>query len=298
MPAQVRRAALIGVALALVSAPLAAEIYQWTDTQGRVHFTEHLDQVPAAQRQQALKSKRSEGDPGSVQIYRTQPPAASAPASASGATAPRVSRIGRELRIPFEKVGSLMQVNVRLNDTLTAPFFIDTGASGISLPSSVADRLGLRVGRETRHIDVFTANGRVTRPVFRLDSVELGGARVEGLDATLNPTMEIGLLGGTFFNNFVYRVDAAEGVIALSPNDGMRGGLDEDAWRERFRSLRDPLARLDEHLANWDASLEGTNPFAANERQNLEQRRTSLRAALEALEAQANQVGVPQAWRQ
>ena len=48
---------------------------------------------------------------------------------------------------------------------------------------------------------------------------------MEGLNATINPAMEVGLLGGDFFNNFVYRVDAAASVITLVPNDRMRGGL-------------------------------------------------------------------------
>jgi clan AA aspartic protease (TIGR02281 family) len=289
-----RRAAWTAAALvSLIGVPFGAEIYQWTDAEGRVHFTEHLDRVPPAQREQAMKSKRSEGEPGGVQTYSSSPPAA---AAAPGAA--RASRLTRELRIPFKRVGSLMQVNVRLNDRITAPFLIDTGASGIALPSSVADRLGLRVGRDTPHVDVHTANGRVSRPVVRLDSVELDGARVEGLEATLNPTMEIGLLGGTFFNNFVYRVDAAAGVIALSPNDQMRGGLAAEAWRERFRALRDPLARLEAHLATMEEDLANTNPFERKEREKLEQRRTELRARLEALDEQANKAGVPHTWRQ
>ena len=34
-----------------------------------------------------------------------------------------------------------------------------------------------------------TANGVVARPLIRLDAVELSGARVEGLEATVNPSM-------------------------------------------------------------------------------------------------------------
>jgi DNA repair exonuclease SbcCD ATPase subunit len=78
----------------------------------------------------------------------------------------------------------------------------------------------------------------------------------------------------------------------------MRGGLAAEAWRERFRALRDPLARLEAHLATMEEDLANTNPFERKEREKLEQRRTELRARLEALDEQANKAGVPHTWRQ
>lgn len=272
------------VVAAAAAVPLRAEIYQWTDADGRIHFTERLDRVPPAQREQALRSARPQGEPGAVQTYSGP----AAPAPAAGA---RAARLARELRIPFERVGTLMRVNVRLNDALIAPFYIDTGASGIALPPQFAQRLGIRVGPQTPHVLVSTANGEVMRPVVMLDSVELGGARVEHLEATLNPSMDVGLLGGSFFNNFVYRVDAAQGVITLAPNDGMRGGLDAESWRARFAEVRGLLERLEAHL-------EGQPQLRSGERELLEQRRAELRAALDALDQEADRQRVPQTWRQ
>jgi clan AA aspartic protease (TIGR02281 family) len=267
----------------LIGAPMGAEIYEWTDAEGRVHYTQQLDRVPPAQREAAMQSSRRQGQPGAVQTYSS--PASQAP------TGSRAARLSRELRIPFVREGTLMRVNVRLNDSLMAPFYIDTGASGIALPPHFADRLGIRIGRDTPQVDVHTANGVVSRPVVRLDSVELGGARVEGLEATLNPSMEVGLLGGSFFNNFVYRVDAAQSVITLAPNEGMRGGLDVESWRARFQELRGTLARLDAHLAH---EVSAHDP----ERQVLEVRRAELLAALAALDAEADRQRVPQNWRE
>jgi clan AA aspartic protease (TIGR02281 family) len=184
-----------------------------------------------------------------------------------------------------------MRVDVQLNDQLSAPFLIDTGASGVDLPSHVAEQLGIRIRPDTPHINVITAAGVVARPVVTLQSVQLGRARVEGLEATVNPSMQIGLLGGTFFNNFVYQVDAAAGEILLVPNDRLRGGLDEAAWRARFESLRDPIARLDAYLESKEVVRQG-------ERERLQRRRTALFDQLEELERRANRLEVPQAWRQ
>ena len=273
-----RIACLVAV---LVGAPALAEIYEWTDAEGRVHYTQQLDRVPPAHRDAAMKSSRPQGRPGALQTY-SSPASQAAPGS-------RAARLSRELRIPFEREGTLMRVSVRLNDSLMAPFYVDTGASGITLPPHIADRLGIRLGRDTQMVQVHTANGIGARPVVLLDSVELGGARVEGLEATLNPTMDIGLLGGSFFNNFVYRVDAAEGVITLAPNEGMRGGLDAESWRARFAELRTPLARLEAHLA----TVSERDP----ERQVLEARRAEILTALQALDLEADRQRVPQNWR-
>jgi clan AA aspartic protease (TIGR02281 family) len=259
-----------------------AEIYRWTDASGRLHYTESLARVPPEHREEALRSSQRPIT-HSIQTFST------------GATAeapqPRTGRADGVVRIPFVREGTLMRVEARLNDAVDAPFLIDTGASGVMLPSQVAHQLGIPVDASTPHVEVLTANGRVLRPVVNLDSVEIGGARVEGLEATLNPSMDIGLLGGSFFNNFVYRVDAAEGVITLTPNQQIRGGMGEIDWRARFRSLLDPLAALDAHLAQNVVRRPG-------ETAALERRREELEAALEELQVEANRLDVPHAWRQ
>jgi len=270
------------VAALAVGTTADAEIYRWTDASGRLHYTEDLARVPAEHRQEALRSI-DRPVTHSIQTF-------------SGSAEPEVPqrRSGRAagaVRIPFVREGTLMRVEARLNDAVTAPFLIDTGASGVSLPSEVAQQLGIRVSADTPHVEVVTANGRVSRPLVMLDSVEVAGARVEGLEATLNPAMEIGLLGGSFFNNFVYRVDAAEGVITLTPNQQIRGGMGELDWRRRFRSLLDPLVVLEAHLAR-DVARRPAETAA------LDRRRAELEAALEDLQLEANRLDVPHAWRQ
>lgn len=258
----------------------AAEIYRWVDADGRLHFTQSLDQVPPQFRERARRAA-DEQPPSKFQTY----------ASPTRAQSAQTGRYDEQIRIPFVRDGSLMRVDVRLNDQLSAPFLIDTGASGVDLPSHVAEQLGIRIGPDTPHIDVITAAGVVARPVVTLQSVQLGRARVEGLEATVNPSMQVGLLGGTFFNNFIYQVDAAASEILLVPNERLRGGLDEAAWRERFQSLRDPLARLEAHLAAGEVVRQG-------ERERLQRHRTALLDQLEELERHANRLEVPQAWRQ
>jgi len=196
------------------------------------------------------------------------------------------------MRIPFERHGgSLMRVEVLLNGRVRAPFFIDTGASGISIPWTVAQQLGVEVTTETPRIRVLTANGVVSEPVVRLASVQLGPARVSDLQAVVSGSMQVGLLGGAFFNNFVYQVDAAAGVITLRPNERVRGGMNQAEWRERFDSIREPLHRLELYLEKGGFSDAGRV-------RELEVRRAKLRSSLEQLESEANGALVPRGWRE
>ena len=261
-----------------------ADIYRWTDASGNLHFTERLELVPPLHRAAAMKSAMKPAT-RPVQIFSSE--------SATAPPARRRRRVVRngEVNIPFVRQGSLMRVDVRLNDVVTAPFLIDTGASGVSLPSWVAERLGIRVRADTPHVRVLTANGVVSRALVQLDSVEIGGARVEGLEATVNPSMEIGLLGGAFLNNFVYRVDAAASAIMLTPNQQIRGGLGQVQWRERFHGISDPLAKLVAHLETGVVRRKG-------EIAKLLGRQKELEEELARLETQADRLGVPQKWRE
>src|SRR5262245_39817860 len=199
------RALGLAVVVLAVADPARGEIYRWTDAEGRVHFTEQLERVPA-QHRAAAREGAAASAPGRVHTYSGSTP------NAPGAP---VRGLHREIEIPFTRIGSLMRVDGRVNDIVTVPFLIDTGARGVSIPNAYAAKLGARVRSDTPHIQVTTANGVVARPMITLQSIEIGGARVENLSATLDPGMDFGLLGGSFFNNYVYRVDAARSVITL-----------------------------------------------------------------------------------
>jgi clan AA aspartic protease (TIGR02281 family) len=269
------------VALAVAN-PAHGEIYSWTDARGRIHFTERIDQVPAEHRAGA-RERAAASSPDRLQMYSTA--ASDAPAAPSPL---RESR--REIEIPFTRIGSLMRVDATVNDEVRIPFLIDTGASGVSIPNSYVQKLGVRVRTDTPHVQVTTANGVVARPLISLQSIELAGARVENLSATVDPALDFGLLGGAFFNNFVYRVDAARGVMTLAPNNRMRGGLDAVQWREKFNTFLDPLRRIEAYLRD--------HPYLdEHERSVLAARERELRAGLVELERDADEVGVPQTWR-
>jgi clan AA aspartic protease (TIGR02281 family) len=188
-----------------------------------------------------------------------------------------------------------MLVRVVLNGNTTAPFLIDTGASDVLVPQSVADRLGLEVGPDTRTKRYATANGVVTHPVVMLRSVALGGAVVENVPASITPDLRFGLLGLSFFNHFTYNIDAAQGIVTLRPNrlaeaGGIRGGRSEEQWRAEYRNLRARMAYL-------QAEKDRTPSTHSREQRRLEARLAQLDREMELLDGEADQARVPMAWR-
>jgi clan AA aspartic protease (TIGR02281 family) len=272
-----RRWAICLIALLLQTSDASSEIFRWIDEAGKLHFAQSIQQVPPQFRKQALGQSADQKD-GSFQTY-------------TKSSEHHGSATSGKYRVPFVAEGTLMRVTAIVNGHLEVPFFIDTGASGVSLPASTAGRLGISLGPNTQRITMQTANGKVDLPLVRLDSVELAGARVEGLMATLNPTMNIGLLGGAFFNQFTYGVDPTASVITLERNHAaIVPSLSEDHWRRRFRKVRDSLEQLDSYLRNRDGLDEPR-------REELEQKRVELEARLDSLERDANRDRVPRSWR-
>lgn len=264
----------------------SAEIYRWTDAEGRVHFTQDLSRVPPAHRAQAEEGAATPR-PDRLQTYST-PPAADRAAVHRSSRGPRP---GELLRIPFERRGDMMVVEVTLNDRVSAPFVVDTGASDVSIPAELAGRLGIQIGPETPYRRYTTANGIIAKPVITLDSVQAGEARLEQVRASVSSTMGVGLLGGAFFNNFTFQIDPAANQIAVVLNDRVRAGRSEAQWRQKFQQVRGDLARLERYIEE--------NHFTRESRvAGLEEKRVELEGKLQTLEEEADLALVPQAWRE
>ncbi|HEX9803629.1 MAG TPA: TIGR02281 family clan AA aspartic protease [Gammaproteobacteria bacterium] len=82
-------------------------------------------------------------------------------------------------------------------------FLLDTGASDVSIPESVARRLGLQRGAP---IVYATANGPITAYHTRLSSLALGGIELHEVRASINPHMDGDtiLLGMSFLKHLEF----------------------------------------------------------------------------------------------
>ena len=87
-------------------------------------------------------------------------------------------------------------------------FLLDTGATDISIPSKIAQKLKLKAGQERRYQ---TANGIIVGNLTTLNSVSIANIKLSNVRASINPAMDNDeiLLGMSFlkFIEFTQRGD-------------------------------------------------------------------------------------------
>ena len=92
-------------------------------------------------------------------------------------------------------------------------FLIDTGATGISIPGAIAEKLNLKRGRA---MTVLTANGETTVYATKLRSLSIGPFVRRNVQAHINPSMDAGvaLLGMEFLRH--YELLQRDGELTIS----------------------------------------------------------------------------------
>ena len=135
------------------------------------------------------------------------------------------SRLERERRIEGRVLiefppGSPVIEATALVGGIPVAFIIDTGASATSIPSSVLAALGIVVDQNTPRRRVRTASDEFEAPVVSLPPLDLAGALVEGMQATvldLPGQPDTGLLGLDFLGRFRIDLDVDLGWLILEP---------------------------------------------------------------------------------
>ena len=99
-------------------------------------------------------------------------------------------------------------------------FLLDTGATDITIPEKIAQKLRLKAGIK---IPVQTANGQTVVYATTLDSVSIGEIELHGVNANINPYMqgEEVLLGMSFLRHldFAQQGEQTAHSTILSDND-------------------------------------------------------------------------------
>jgi clan AA aspartic protease (TIGR02281 family) len=125
--------------------------------------------------------------------------------------------------VPIEKRGSSYYVPVRINDTITLPFLLDTGAGDLAIPADVARTL-IRAGA-LKSSDLIgersyqIANGsEEVSSVVSIRDVRVGEHVVRNVTAAITSANGEPLLGQSFLSKFgAVTVDYQRLVLVLSP---------------------------------------------------------------------------------
>ena len=288
-------------ALALTPLRGGAEVYVWTDAEGRVQMTEDLSQVPPAQRARALQDGAAltrRAAPAAPKEAAKEPSPPVRPAARKSKKKPSGGErgAGRKHVLRVERAGSELRVNAVV-DGVTVPFILDTGASICTLPAWAVKEMGIEIDGDTSFIGVTGVSGQTQMvPELQMRSVMVGDAEVRDLNMAVLDTMQVGLLGMPFFNHFKVSTDPSQGILVLEEIDlnalsGMAGGLSESTWRQRFRARRRSL-----ELAR--AKLERVPDEYVTTREKLSKQEAYWENQLEQLELEATRAGVPPHWRE
>jgi len=107
--------------------------------------------------------------------------------------------------------------SVRLNDSRTVEFLVDTGASSCVISPQVANALGIELGPRAESVTMQVVGGRTTGPIIKLASVRVGDAEAEDVIAVVHPISPgiDGLLGNSFLGRFTVTLDPQQGILHL-----------------------------------------------------------------------------------
>lgn len=191
---KVARAGLILLLVLCAPGLAVAQMYQWADDQGTVHYTNDLQSIPEPYRSQA-------------RFVPASPMAPPPLAPSAGAT-----------RIPFTP-GSPILVSAKIDGNGPVTLILDTGADRTMVRPGALWRLGISTVNAPR-AEIKGVTGTAQGELVRVTSLEVGEAKAGPLliiahDADLKQAD--GLLGRDFLERFTVTMDAKEGVVTLAP---------------------------------------------------------------------------------
>src|SRR6185295_3438257 len=142
-----------------------------------------------------IRGRRLDGPEGG-RVIRQRPP-----------SAPAKTELAREVTVPAKMVGHLFTIEAKINGKGPFRFTIDSGSAGmLRIGGALQQALQLPQIGEALSGDPSGKNAQ-KRPVVRVDSVEIGGARFTGVDATVGDDAAGGVIGLSLFATLTATLD-------------------------------------------------------------------------------------------
>ncbi len=192
-------------ALVLCLAPATpAQVYRWTDEQGRVNYSQGLDSVPERFRS------------GAQFVNSPAVPPAAAPLAPPGRATGAAVAGGAQIRF---SPGQAIMVNARINDSGSVRLLLDTGASVTTINPRLLSQLGVS-SRDAVRGSIRGVTGSADTLFVMVSSIDINGAkagpiRVVAHDVELGQAD--GLLGRDFLDRFQVSIDNQAGIVTLTP---------------------------------------------------------------------------------
>jgi clan AA aspartic protease (TIGR02281 family) len=124
--------------------------------------------------------------------------------------------------IPLERLGGVWVARVELNDLHEARLIIDTGATFTTISEDLAFDAGVQPDSAHSRINLFTAGGKVQAEMGVARRIRVGNAGRDDVRVVVHTIPNLpdgidGLLGLSFFDRFLVRLDHSNQQLHLSP---------------------------------------------------------------------------------
>lgn len=320
---------LVIVSLLWAAPSVSADIFEWTDDQGNTHFSDNPGTIPEKFRKNAKKS-------GGEEPAKKEQPASSAPQSAKPAKLPAGPRLDAPSDAPADfsfgagsplgskrhvvrfhgEGGNVKYVKVKVGSESATWMLLDTGATYCRLSRPLAKAAGIDFGESTPLIFLGTASGVIGEPFVKVDRIEMGGAEIRDVYATVEapigsgaerapvPSFDAdrinGILGMSFLDHFRVTVDSERSQLILEPRSGLdardaRGGHSKRWWQSQFRGIAKNISTAERQLASLRERTRREDYQDLKKR--LEITIDFFQRELSNLESKASHANVPQEWR-
>ncbi len=162
--------------------------------------------------------------PGAIDVSQIAPAHIAQNARASSQQPPATPSVtGGPIWIPMKIEGATYVVPVIVNDAITLPFVLDTGASDVSIPADVVLTL-VRTGTLEDGDFIGTQNynladgSTVPSARFWIRSLTVGNRKIENVTGSVAPVAGHLLLGQSFLSRFKsWSIDNEKGATGARP---------------------------------------------------------------------------------
>jgi len=167
-----------------------AEIYKWTDSSGRIHFS---DKAVAGSKNQHIHSL-------------------------TGISNPAFNLQRNAMNVTYQNRNGSMIVQGHVNH-IPMQFIVDTGASLVVIPPNIA-KLAHISTTNSPPITLQTANGAAQSYMVHISNLQIDALHQHDVRATIqqvSPDPNLGLLGMSFLQHYTMSIDHEKQIISLEP---------------------------------------------------------------------------------